>query len=76
VNSLVVEQNIMRALPSRILTTKILQEIDEEVIESIAGEKLENAKKRKALETDIETLREVLQVVKEHHSASYHVTHG
>ncbi|VUC30752.1 unnamed protein product [Clonostachys rosea] len=66
VNSLVVEQKIMDDLHSRILTQTLVQDTTDEEIEVIAGERPEHAKKRKQIENDLQTMREVLQTLNDY----------
>lgn len=72
--SLVVEQKIMARLSQKVLTMTLIRDIDDNVIDDIAGETLEDAKKRKDIERDLNTMREVLQTMEEYLKASHDIT--
>ncbi|KAL5326010.1 hypothetical protein ACEPPN_007147 [Leptodophora sp. 'Broadleaf-Isolate-01'] len=74
VASLVVEQKIMARLSQKVLTMTLIRDIDDNVIDDIAGETLEDAKKRKDIERDLNTMREVLQTMEEYLKASHDIT--
>ncbi|KUI57398.1 Dynamin-1-like protein [Cytospora mali] len=71
VASLVVEQKIMGQLSKKILTMTLIRDQDEKMIEDIAGEKPEDAKKRKDIERDLKTMREVRQTMEEYINAGH-----
>ncbi|KFA45306.1 hypothetical protein S40293_08184 [Stachybotrys chartarum IBT 40293] len=65
--SLVIEHKIMGKLSQEVLTMKLVRDMDETQIESIAGERPEDKKIREKIESDLKTMREVLRVIEETH---------
>jgi hypothetical protein len=70
VASLVVEQRIMAQLPDAILTERIVRAMTEDKVNEIADERPQDAKKRKNLDRDLTTMREVLRTMEEYRDAS------
>lgn len=64
----------MARLSQKVLTMTLIRDIDDNVIDDIAGETLEDAKKRKDIERDLNTMREVLQTMEEYLKASHDIT--
>lgn len=60
----------MGRLSTEILTMKLILNTGEEVIESIAGERPNDTKKREKIELDLKSLREILRVIEEYRNRS------
>ncbi|KAI1780233.1 P-loop containing nucleoside triphosphate hydrolase protein [Hypoxylon cercidicola] len=73
VASLVVERKITGQLSTKILTMTLVRDMDEEVVEDIAAEKPEVAKKRDDIQRDLETMKRVLGVVEDYGNPSQHI---
>ncbi|KAI1824319.1 P-loop containing nucleoside triphosphate hydrolase protein [Xylaria intraflava] len=75
VASLVVERKIMAQLSKKILTMVLIRDQDEQVIEKIAGERPEDAKKRTEIERELKIMREVLQDMEKYRNPTHDTTH-
>ncbi|KAI1847451.1 hypothetical protein JX265_013972 [Neoarthrinium moseri] len=74
VSSLVVERNIMEQLPKKILNMTIIRDLEEHVVEDIARERPEDAKKRQDIERDLNTMQDVLKEMEDYLHANRHST--
>lgn len=66
VNALVVENGILNNLPKVILTQKQIMHEDGPVLARIAGEKLSETRQREKINCELETLKKVLETLKEY----------
>lgn len=66
VNALVVESGILRELPRVIFTPEIIIELEEDLVNDIAGEKEADVKRRERDERNLEELREVMTTLQGH----------
>jgi hypothetical protein len=73
VASLVVERKIVARLSQKVLSMKLIRDEDESVIEEIAGERPEDAKKRRDVEGDLKIMREVLETMEQYLTISHDV---
>ncbi len=64
--SLVVEQKILGELSDSVLTQNIIRSTEDEVIDDIAGEKPQDAEKRKEIQHRLKIKQEVLTTVREY----------
>jgi Mg2+ and Co2+ transporter CorA len=75
VASLIVERKVMGQLSKKVLTQTLIEDAKEKLIEDIAGERPEDAKKRKDIERDLHTMRDVLKTMEEYLNASHDIEH-
>jgi len=64
VNSLIVENNIMRKLPDAIFTQKIIFDANEQVLMGIAGEKTTDTVEREKKVCSLKELNEILEILR------------
>lgn len=63
----------MAPLSQNVLTMTLVRDIDENVVEDIAGERPEDAKKREDIERDLKTMQEVLETMEGYLNASHDI---
>ncbi|KAK5633112.1 hypothetical protein RRF57_008826 [Xylaria bambusicola] len=66
VAALVVEQKIMGQLANNVLITTLIRDIDEQMVNRIAGERPDHAKKRIEIENNLDIMRGVMKAMEEY----------
>lgn len=71
-NALVIQNCLLKSLPSEVFTDDIVRKLDVETLSAIAGEKEADIEKRVKCEASLETLRKALSVFEEFRSNGYY----